>query len=66
MADTPVAGAKIDPDEITVAATAVRQAVSNLTYMGMNVGKHVTDDECRMVATAVVTAIENYRSSPSI
>ena len=66
MNDIPVAGAKIDPDEINVAAEAVRKAVSGLTYMGINVGNHVTDDECRMVATAVVTAVENYRNAPSI
>lgn len=67
MTTTPKpAGAKIDPDEINVAAAAIRSAVSNLTYMGINVGSHVTDDECRQLATAVVTAIENYRNSPSI
>ena len=60
------AGAKIDPDEINVAAAAIRKQVSNLTYMGINVGSHVTDDECRQLATAVVTAIENFRNSPTI
>lgn len=63
---TKPAGSKIDPDEINVAAAAVRKQVSGLTYMGMNVGSHVTDDECRQLATAVVTAIENYRNAPSI
>lgn len=61
-----VEGMKIDADEITVAAEAVRQKIAGITYMGMNVGSHVTDDQCRELATAVVTAIENFRNSPSI
>jgi C1A family cysteine protease len=66
MSNTPVTGAKIDPDEIAVAAAAVRKAVTGLTYMGINVGNHVTDDECRAVATDFVTATENNRNSPSL
>jgi hypothetical protein len=61
-----VEGMKIDPDEIAVATQAVRETVSQFTYMGISVGSHVTDDECRQVATAVVAAIENYRNAPSI
>lgn len=61
-----VEGMKIDPDEINVAAQAVRQTIAGITYMGMNVGSHVTDEQCRDLATAVVTAVENFRNSPSI
>lgn len=61
-----VEGMKIDPDEITAAAQAVRQTISGITYMGMNVGNHVTDEQCRDLADAVVAAVENYRNAPTI
>jgi C1A family cysteine protease len=61
-----VEGMKIDPDEINVAAQAIRAKISGITYMGMNVGSHVTDEQCRELATAVVAAVESFRSSPSI
>jgi hypothetical protein len=63
---TPVAGAKIDPDEITVAMQAIRQVVNTFTYDGFNIGSRVTDAEINQVAVAVVAAIENYRNAPSI
>jgi len=67
MTDTPVvAGSKIDPDEIAIAAQALRTWVNGVTYLGMNVGGHVTDAQLHDAALAAVTAIEDYRSSPAI
>lgn len=66
MSDNKVEGTKIDPDEINVAAQAIRQTITGITYMGMNVGSHVTDEQCRDLATAVVVAVENFRNAPSI
>jgi hypothetical protein len=52
----------LDPDEIQVAIIAAKEAASNITYMGVNVGSRISDDEYRNIVTAIVTAIENYRS----
>ena len=53
----------LDPGEIAVAATAVREVVNTLTYWGQSVGSYVTDEQCTALATAVVTAIENYKAT---
>jgi hypothetical protein len=57
-----VKGKQIDSDEIQVAIIAAKEAASNITYMGVNVGSRISDDEYRNIVTAIVTAIENYRS----
>lgn len=66
MSDPTVAGSKIDPDEISIAAVALRNWVNTVTYLGMNVGTHVTDAQLHDAALAMVTAVEDYKSSPTI
>lgn len=61
-----IEGISIDQGEITVAAAAIRHAVSQIHYMGMNVGDRVSDEQVRSLAVDVVTAIEKYRAAPSI
>jgi hypothetical protein len=53
----------LDPGEVSVAAQAVRDIVNGMTYWGQNIGSYVTDDQCNAVAAAVVTAVEDYRST---
>jgi hypothetical protein len=62
--DTPVD--HIDPDEVAAAAAAVKETVNTFTYMGIPVGMYVTDEECKQVATAAITAAKKYRNAPSI
>jgi hypothetical protein len=64
--NTPVTGAKIDPDEITAVALAIKQVAATFTYMGVSVGSHITDDECRQVATAAIIADRNFNSGKVI
>jgi|HubBroStandDraft_5_1064220.scaffolds.fasta_scaffold2832481_1 hypothetical protein len=61
-----VAGVRVDPDEIQAGIVAAKEAASNITYMGIDVGSRITDDQYRSIVTAIVTAIENYRSGVSI
>lgn len=57
-------GQKIDPDEVTVAAAAVKAYVSaNLPSWAAS---YVTDAEETGLATAVVTAIEDWRGGQTI
>jgi hypothetical protein len=62
----PVKGKQIDPDEIQVGIIAAKEAASHITYMGIDVGSRITDDQYRSIVTAIVTAVENYRSGTSI
>ena len=62
----PIEGKQIDPDEITVGIAAAKQAAMNITYMGVSIGPHVTDAQYHEIVTAIVVAIENYRSGTSI
>jgi hypothetical protein len=61
-----VAGVRVDPDEITVGIAAAKEAAANITYMGVSIGSRITDEQYRDVVTAVVVAIEDYRSGTSI
>ena len=61
MSDTNVQGDQIDPGEIDAAFVAVRTHANKSQY-----GQFITDQECRAVATEVVTAIETWRKAPSI
>jgi hypothetical protein len=55
-------GIEIDPDEITVGIAAAKQAAASITYMGVSIGPHITDAQYYEVVTAVVVAVEQYRS----
>jgi hypothetical protein len=59
----PVKGQQIDPGEMVVAKAAVKATADTMTYMGVNIGSHITDAECTQMAAAVVTAIENFRAN---
>lgn len=66
MPDVVVRGAPLNPDELLVAQLAVKETASTFTYMGINVGSYITDEECQQVATAVIAAIRNYRAGRNI
>lgn len=61
-----VSGNAVDPNEVAAVTAAVKKTVSGFTYMGINVGSYVTDEECREVALAAILAGNNYRNAPSI
>jgi hypothetical protein len=55
-----------DPNLVIVVAAAVKAAVSKFTYMGINVGSYVTDDECSQVAIAAIKAAAAYQNGKTI
>lgn len=61
-----LAGTQLDPDLLTACRLAVREEVNKMTYMGVNVGSHVTDAEIDKIASAVLTAEANFKSAASI
>lgn len=61
-----IEGGAIDANEVAAVAAAIKKTVATFTYMGINVGMYVTDDECNQVATAAIVASNNYRKAPSI
>jgi hypothetical protein len=63
MAPRLAANPSLDPGEVGAGAQAVRDIVNGMTYWGQSIGSYVTDDQCTAVAAAVVTAVENYRST---
>jgi hypothetical protein len=61
-----VQGTQLDVNELAAVKVAVRGVVNTLTYLGVNVGTHVTDDEITEVATAALMASISYRNGQSI
>ena len=58
--------ADIKEEEVIVVAAAVKKTAGGFTYMGINVGSYITDDECRQVATAAITALDSLRAAKTI
>ena len=56
------AALNVSSNEVAAATRAVHGVVKNLTYMGVNVGSHITNDECRSIVTAAISAIESFRA----
>ena len=63
MNDTTIQGTTVDPDRVAAAQAAVKNAVADFTYAGINVGTYVTDEECNTVAVAVIAALASYDAS---
>ena len=61
-----IKGVKIDPDEIMIGIAAAKEAAAKITYMGISVGDRITDAQYDDIVTAIVVAIEDYRSGTSI
>lgn len=64
--DMIVRGTKIDPEEIVAGIIAAKQVAANITYLGISVGARISEDEYRQIVTAIVSAVENYRSGTRI
>ncbi len=47
------------PAKLAAATAALKAAIQPLTYMGVHVASHVTDEELQSVAVAVVNAIDD-------
>jgi|ERR1035437_364258 uncharacterized membrane protein len=59
-----IQGSAIDSGEMIVASAAVKTTASPMSVMGISVGNHITDDECRQIAAAVIVAIEGQAVDP--
>lgn len=57
------AALNVSSNEVAAATRAVHEVAKKLTYMGVNVGSHITNEECRNLVTAAVSAIESFRSN---
>jgi len=60
--DTKMEGEPLDSD--AVAAGII--AVAPLSYMGIHVASHVTEDEYRSLVVAIISAVDAYRAGQSI
>jgi hypothetical protein len=63
---TDVKGVKLDPDEIAVGVAAAKRVIGKMTYMGVNVGSHVTEAEYNELVLAIVGDIEGWRNADQI
>ena len=61
-----VEGMPVDPDEIAAGVIAAKEVLATVTYMGVSVGPRVTDEEYNRIVTAIVVAVEDYRSGQSL
>lgn len=57
---------KLTPEAQLVVKNAIKAEVNKLTYMGINVGSHVTDAELTTVATAAGQALLDFINAPTI
>ena len=56
----------MDPNLVIAVAAAVKEAASKFTYMGINVGNYITDEECAQVARAALQAEVDFRNGKTI
>lgn len=55
-----------DQDEVAAGVIAAKQYAATITFLGVNVGTKITDEEYKEMVTAVITAVDNYRNAKSI
>ena len=53
----------VNANEVAAATRAVHDILKGVTFVGVNLGSHMTTDQCRQVVTAAISAIESFRSA---
>jgi hypothetical protein len=56
----------VDQDTVAAGVIAAKQYAATITYMYINVGTKITDDEYKALVTAVINAVDTYRAAKTI
>ena len=56
----------VNQDEVAIVIDAMKPVIAKMTYMGIAIASHVTEQEYRDLATAVVKALDDFRDAPGI
>jgi len=66
MADVKMEGEPLDSDAVAAGIIAAKNVIAPLSYMGIHVASHVTEDEYRSLVVAIISAVDAYRAGQSI